>query len=327
MINYQAKVIKAVGIANYFKSNPGARMADAARDLNLNYDAAYKGYNLAVGLKLIKRKKFPKGPQIGHSPETLEKIAGAVALRRQQKSLEVIGQNLGVTRERARQFLRYAVRQGMMCEKEWEHLRYNGRQQKQWAYFIELADQIENINRETYHALVKKHWPSLKSVVKSVGRIEQNCLETLVQNGFVKKNTRLVTWILCRAKRSRVSMSELKEMADEYITTDITLCDLAEKYKIVKKSEVNPSAVAARYLKQAVELNIISREDYNKKARKTVSETWKKIGRMGRKYPEDKVKIAIEAYKRGIPCSEVANVLGMKIQSLYNIIYRNHQAC
>ena len=326
MINYQAKVIKAVGIANYFKSNPGARMADAARDLNLNYDAAYKGYNLAVGLKLIKRKKFPKGPQIGHSPETLEKITEAVELRRQQKSLEVVGQNLGVTRERARQFLRYAVRQGMMCEKEWEHLRYNGRQQKQWAYFLDLAGQIESINRETYHALLKKHWPSLKEAVKSAGRVEQNCLEALVQNGFAKKDAGLVTWVLGRVKRSRVSLSELKTIANEYITTDITLCGLAGKYGIIEKSEVNPSAVAARYLKWAVELGIISREDYHKKARKTVSETWKRIGRMGRKYPEDKVKIAIEACKRGVPCSEVANVLGIKIQSLYNIVYRNHKA-
>jgi hypothetical protein len=317
-----ATMQKAEKVAEYLKSHENARIVDVARALNYSYARTLQLCSKAVQLNLIEKRESPH-----HSPATLENMAEAVELRRQGKSLRAVGADMGISHEMARQLLGIAVKQGSMSDKERSDLKQNGIKRESWNYFFELAGQIENINTETYHALAKKHRHSAKYPIASACQIEKRCLEMLVQHAdpqdpdsFTEEDAELMTWVLSRIKKSPLSLSELKKMADEYITTGIKLPDLGIKYGIAKESDVNPSARTLDYVRFAEKLNLVSREDCDKKGRKTRSEICKKL----RKYPEHIIKTAIAACERGIPGSEVAKVFGIYKHTLYGYV-SNHR--
>ncbi len=328
-----ATLQRAKEISDYLNSHEGASIAETARALNYKQPTAYHTYRSAVRLNLIEKRNLRKGRRKGHLPSTLEKITRAVELKKQGLSLVDVGKIMGATNERVRQYLNIAERNGGISSKERADLNNNGRYLKYWAYFLELADRIEDINSETYHALAKKHWPLRKgNLCAAAIPIEKYCLETLVKNAdpndpdrFTEKDAEFIRFVLHRIKQSRLSLSELKQMANEYLTTDITLSALGIKYGVSEESCTNPAARGLYHLRVAQELNIVSRKDCSNKARKTRSEVWKKIGSMARKYPAYKIQTAIEARKAGIPYAEIARVLGMNKQTLSAYIYQNRK--
>jgi molybdenum-dependent DNA-binding transcriptional regulator ModE len=310
---YHEKIVQeAQNVADYVKTHPNLFLADAARALGLSYPNTINRYKLAVRQGFVKKQKF-RGRKKGATARVAKLTDIAVGLRSQSKTLEEVGQGLGVTRERARQILKTAIGLGKMTEQQYKGaLRHRGGLGR-WQYFLDFARNIRHLDSGSYPELLKTHFDGLARDRQSgyAGRYERSCLDDLVENGSLScDDAASIGWLIWRLKRSPMPLRRLKAFSKDAVKRGMTREKLAFKYGFASRGCLNPANSVRHVLYFAMELGLIAQDDYEAKARETLRGPPRKyslsaIEEVIRKHDRTGKPYAVLAREAGIPAGQI----------------------
>lgn len=292
-----------------------------------------------------------------HSASTIDDTFKAVDLLKSGKFLFEIGENLGVTRERARQILKIAIEENMITRQEYDTLKNRSHGVKCRQYFSDLVENIEHMSVNYWTAFRKLHGD-----IKCTSSAERTCIDALVSGGDEHLKHDMITsaleriesygvslerlgelagktnlaespadlkiarYVLRRFKTQKLAIADLSVMAKEYVNTGITLAALGRKY-VPHLNPANPAADTMNQLEFAIELGIITQEAYSAKGLATQRATWAKLGDRVRKYPEvpaEQMQALIAAHEAtGKSYKRLARETGIRYRSIYS--YRKEQ--
>lgn len=292
-----------------------------------------------------------------HSASTIDDAVKAVDLLKGGNFLFEIGENLGVTRERARQILKIAIEENMITRQEYDTLKNRSHGVKCRQYFSDLVENIEHMSVNYWTAFRKVH-----SDIKCTSSAERTCIDTLVsgsdehlKDSMIKSaleriesygvslerlgelagktnlaespgDVKIVRYVLRRFKTQKLAIADLSVMAKEYVNTGITLPELGRKY-VPHLNPANPAADTMNQLEFAIELGIITQEAYDKKGMATKRATWAKFGNMVRKYQSvniEKIQSVLAAHNAtGRPYKHLSREAGISCRSVYS--YKKEQ--
>ncbi len=281
-----------------------------------------------------------------HRPETIGRIERAVLNYRLGKTLKEIGSLMDTTKEGVRQLLGYAIDLNIMTAAEYDLLKNSGHVKKCHDYFVELLENIEYINQDYWVELRKMYWKDSYTRAKNA---EKKCLDELTKNNeenFLVKSTldcltkydvklsklefladqyvkgdyppevKMVRYALQHFKIRRLSLAQLFRLAKEYVTTKITLGELAKKHLICENA--NPASDAMLELRYAIKLGIISQEECREKGRNTQVAAWEQNGVRNRKYSVEAMNAILEEHDRtGVKYRKLARRDGVSFRALY----------
>jgi Mor family transcriptional regulator len=272
-------------ISNYFNETADATIQSTAEHFRMRYGITRKRLLAGVGGGLIDSDLYDKRKQdrIHKDSNYIERRKTAANLRKDGGlRLEEIGEEMGVKGERARQFLTDAIKLGFITKEEYKNATKKEEREAYdrscYSFVSNVATLILDLDRDVYQILLSEHdlspregYDAIRTVLGD--SLEQGLFEPVEGDGlegFIRKFS-----------KSLVSFSVLQDMATEYKETEIRLKDLAIKYGLSKKSDINPASQAQAYMHLAIKLGFITQEEYTEKGKETVREIYRKLGREG----------------------------------------------
>ncbi|MEM4240378.1 MAG: hypothetical protein QXK08_04260 [Candidatus Woesearchaeota archaeon] len=261
---------------------------------------------------------------------TLEKAVVAAEMFRSGCTLARIGERFGCSREWARKILGVARSGGIMQDREYEMLKgkcHYKKAQVYWQYFCDVADNIEDFNKDKFNELKAKYWPCEKTPTARAAYAEQSCLEALVRKGRISNDEAgAIAYLIYKFKQSRTTPARLKEDALYFMRNKrLSLRDFALERRICNNG-TNPAAQSIRRVVLAMELGIIPQEEYDLRSLANFHKVFSVARKPapGRKYPEHTIRFVLVAHeKTGLPYARIARFAEVPVQAVYD--YKRRQ--
>ncbi len=275
---------------------------------------------------VVARRK--KGPR----PRTLENVVKAAEMFRQGCTLARIGDAFCCSREWARRMLVIARQQKIMQDEEYDALKgkvHYESAQRRWAYFCDVAENIEHFDKDKFNELKAKYWAGERDPAARAAYAERSCLEWLVRKkDITESEARLISYLLCKFKQSKTTLAQLKDNALYFMNNkSISLKDFALERRIGNNNR-NPAMNGVRQIVSALGLGIISSDDYAVRALANFYRVFSTVRKPapGWKYPEHRLKFVLNAHeKTGLPYARIARFAEVPVQAVYDYKLRQNK--
>ncbi len=257
--------------------------------------------------------------------KTLEKAVRAAEMFRRGFTLAKIGGEFGCSREWARQILRIARQEKILSDQEYHLLKGRGHYDSahnRWQYFCSVAENILHFNRDKYNELRKLYWPCDRNAAARAAYAERSCLEILVDKGSItRQDAKAVAYVLFKFRQRKGTPAQLINDVRYFMRRkELSLKEFALERRICNNNK-NPASHALKHIVLAIELGIISPDDYALRSLANFYRVFSTVRKPapGCKYAEHILKFVLEAHeKTGLPYSRIADFAEVPVQAVYD---------
>jgi hypothetical protein len=274
-------------LADYFNNTPGATIAETAHHFGMieSYTRRRLVETVKLGLvreELYEERKHQNLVRCRLTNAKLIQMQRAALMRTEmgwgpKKIAEELGHN---NRQRAYQILEGAIDLGLLTQEEYDTAPGTApgireRQLEKDRLFVEdITKHLLDVDKRKYRELVEAHDLATEESYAIIRRNEDS-IEAYMAELPKEDQPHVIqeigaTQFIKMMSGKQLSFIRMKMLAEEYITTDITLKDLAIKYGLATKTHPNPAQIVRNYLDYSVNLKIITQKQKDTKAKEKI---------------------------------------------------------